>query len=83
MSSLEVIWPALLLGPHLRVGVCVLFKDFLVVALKLFPAECTNGLFLGSLDWVAIGFDGNASACGLSLFVLAVNAVFLGDRHDG
>jgi hypothetical protein len=62
------------------------FRSFLGFLSKmqtynLLLAEDTDRGCLGLLDWSAIGVDGDASASSLGLFVFAVDAVFLGDRH--
>ena len=108
-SLLELVGPALLLGPCIRVGAGVLLKDSKVGAGLDYRASARrpqDGSGLGSAlrrDGLAthqlllaenadrgclwlllggsIGVDGNASAGGLGLLVLAVNAVLLGDRH--
>jgi hypothetical protein len=46
----------------------------------LLAEDADRGSLLG-LDGGTVGVDGNASASGLGLLVLAVDAVLLGDRH--
>ena len=78
---LEVGWEALLLRPSIRMRVGVVLHLLLVVAHHLLFAEHTDRRLLLRLNWVAVGLHGYASACCFGLLVLAVDAIFLRDRH--
>ena len=53
------------------------------IAYELFATESTNRLWLSCFDWCAIWVDLGTSTCGIGFLLLAVDAVFLGDRHIG
>lgn len=80
-STLELIRPALLLGPLVAVGAGMLLEDLQVGAVELFAAVDAHGLGLGRLHGSSVGVDCNTCARGFGLLVLAVDTVFLGDRH--
>ena len=80
-SSRKVVWPALFLRPLLIVRLGMLLQNLLVIARQLLPAESTDGHLLLGFDGCSVGVDFDAGACCFGLFVLAVNTVFLGDRH--
>lgn len=50
---------------------------------KLLAAEGAHHLRLGRLHGRAVGVDWDAGSGSFGLLVLAVDAVFLGDRHFG
>lgn len=80
-GSLELVGPALLLGPDVGVGGSVLLENGKVGTSQLLLAEGADRSCLGLLYRSSIGVDGNASASSLSLLVLAVDTVLLGNRH--
>jgi len=77
----ELLREALLLGPLVVVGGSVLFEDLGVLGDQILAAEGADSHGLSGLDGSAVLVDLNASAGGVSLLVLALNAVLLGDRH--
>jgi hypothetical protein len=79
----ELLGEALLLRPLVVVGGSVLFKNLGVLGDKVLAAEGADGHGLSSLDGSAVLVDLDASAGGVSLLVLALNTVLLGDRHGG
>ncbi len=82
-STLELIRPALLLGPLVAVSAGMLLEDLQVGAVELLAAEDADGLGLGRLHGGSVGVDGDARAGGFGLLVLTVDAVFLGNGHFG
>jgi hypothetical protein len=79
--SRELLGEALLLGPLVVVGGGVLFEDLGVFGDEVLAAEGADGHGLCGLDRGAVLVDLHAGAGGVSLLVLAGDAVFLGDRH--
>ena len=79
----ELLGKALLLRPLVVVGGSVLLEDLGVLGNEVFAAVGANGHLLARLDGSAVLVDLHASAGSVGLLVLAGDAVFLGDRHDG
>jgi hypothetical protein len=79
--SRELLGEALFLGPLVVVGGSVLFEDLHVLGDEILAAVGADGHGLRGLDGSSVLVDLDTSASSVSLLVLALDTVLLGDRH--